>query len=202
LVWINNTNQLRLADLFGLWIDAWPIGIIQVPSFERVDFVDFSDNSSYFGLIFIFIKMNKKNIIIIIAIILIIAGGLYFYDFSAPSSNSNKQESVSGFLFVEPTTEPSIKNQPQSPPPGTMPVATHSVSMINFSFNPKILTINKGDSVVWTNQDSAPHNVGIGGSESPILSNGQTFVFVFDNSGTFDYYCPLHPSMKGTIIVK
>lgn len=146
--------------------------------------------------------MNKKIIILIVIVIVLIVGLLYFFNSSEPASNNLKQGTVSGFQFVQPTTTPSIMNPPQSPPPGAKMNTTHNIVMKNFSFNPNILNINKGDSVIWTNQDSAPHNVAVDDSESPILTKGQTFVYIFNNIGVFDYHCPLHPSMRGTITVK
>ncbi|MCA1669343.1 MAG: cupredoxin family copper-binding protein [Thermomicrobia bacterium] len=81
-----------------------------------------------------------------------------------------------------------------------------AVNIMNFSFQPTPLTIPVGTTVVWTNQDSAPHTVtsdtgvwdsGIG---SP-LQKGATFRFTFTQAGTFPYHCMIHPNMHGTIVV-
>ena len=81
----------------------------------------------------------------------------------------------------------------------------YEVPIVGFAFSPKTLTINKGDTVVWTNNDSAPHDV-VGTNNkilsSPTLSRGQTYSFTFTETGTFEYFCSIHPSMKGSIIVK
>lgn len=88
---------------------------------------------------------------------------------------------------------------------------THDVVMSNFSFQPVTLTINAGDTVQWTNQDSALHTVTSGTNcqdnnvwtSSALLSNGQTFSVTFNQAGTFPYFCKLHcqSGMTGTIIV-
>lgn len=87
----------------------------------------------------------------------------------------------------------------------TATAKTYNVSITNFSFSPSTLTINKGDTVVWTNNDSVPHQVKgdtLSALSAPVMSNGQTYSFTFNNTGTFGYHCAIHPSMTGTIIVK
>ena len=80
---------------------------------------------------------------------------------------------------------------------------THAVAIQNFAFAQSALTVKKGDTVVWTNKDSAPHTVtGDGGLDSGTLSGGQTYSFTFATAGTFSYKCNFHPSMAGKVIVQ
>jgi plastocyanin len=37
--------------------------------------------------------------------------------------------------------------------------------------------------------------------DSGIMQSGQTFSYTFDSSGTFEYYCAVHPSMVAEIVV-
>jgi len=78
------------------------------------------------------------------------------------------------------------------------------VVMRNTAFDPDSLTINAGETVTWTNEDSAAHTVvGDNGEfESAELANGDTFSFMFDQAGTYTYHCSIHPSMKGTVVVQ
>ena len=78
----------------------------------------------------------------------------------------------------------------------------NAVNIENFSFNPGTLTVKVGTTVVWTNNDSASHDVKSDSFSSQVLSKGQTFEFKFDQKGIYDYICGLHPSMKGKIIVE
>ena len=97
--------------------------------------------------------------------------------------------------------------QPNGAPPGAQPPAGgQSVSVVqiqNSSFSPAEITVTKGMTVTWVNLDTTPHTVA-GGSEfsSGTLSMGQSFRHKFDNAGTFDYSCGIHPSMKGKVIVQ
>jgi len=77
-------------------------------------------------------------------------------------------------------------------------------------FVPETLTVSKGTTVTWTNGDSTLHTVtsgspeaGNSGSEfdSSYLAAGKTFPHQFNTAGTFDYYCTLHPFMKGKVVV-
>ena len=79
------------------------------------------------------------------------------------------------------------------------------------SFNPNPININSGDSVSWTNNDNDIHTVTSGSDEGPsigqefdsgTLGEGQSFTHKFENPGTFEYFCNIHPSMVGKVIVK
>jgi amicyanin len=77
-----------------------------------------------------------------------------------------------------------------------------NISIKGFAFSPPEITINQGDTVTWTNEDMVMHNVVGGILHSEDLANGQSFSFTFTETGTYDYICTHHPSMKGSIIVK
>ncbi|GGU19868.1 cupredoxin domain-containing protein [Lentzea flava] len=80
-----------------------------------------------------------------------------------------------------------------------------SVEIMGYAFQPATLTINAGDTVVWTNHDTAPHNVVVtNGPEkftSPTLQQGQTYTYTFTKPGTYSYYCSIHPDMKASVTV-
>ena len=89
-----------------------------------------------------------------------------------------------------------------------------SVTIRNFAFSPRILTVSNGTTVTWTNQDATPHQVinDPGGSglnpglgdvfESDPLETGESYSFTFTSTGLFPYRCAIHPAMEGQIIVK
>lgn len=80
----------------------------------------------------------------------------------------------------------------------------------NFAFNPASITISRGSTVTWTNQDSVQHQIindatataGQGQIfESSPIGQGQSYSFTFTTAGTYPYHCNIHPYMKGTVIV-
>ena len=75
------------------------------------------------------------------------------------------------------------------------------VSIQGFAFNPESVGISPGDTVRWTNLDSATHIVKGDSFESGSLAKGDTYEFVFTTPGVYNYICSIHPSMKGTISV-
>jgi amicyanin len=82
---------------------------------------------------------------------------------------------------------------------------TTNVEIMGYAYQPAALTIAAGDTVTWTNHDTAPHNVVVtDGPEkftSPNLQKGQTYSYTFSKSGTYSYYCSIHPDMKASITV-
>jgi plastocyanin len=79
---------------------------------------------------------------------------------------------------------------------------TIEISIQGFTFNPSSITISPGDTVRWTNMDSATHTVVGDSISSGNLKNGDTYKQTFTKPGTYNYQCSIHPSMKGMIIVK
>ena len=77
-------------------------------------------------------------------------------------------------------------------------------------FDPANVQVAPGDTVTWTNADTASHTVTSGKStdnvtgtvfDSGLVKAGATFSFQFPNSGTFNYFCQVHPWMTGMVTV-
>lgn len=81
-------------------------------------------------------------------------------------------------------------------------VSSNMINIQNFAFSPETLTVKKGTTVIWTNKDNNLHQIKSDTFNSSQLSKGQTFFFTFNDIGTFNYSCAIHPSMTGKIIVE
>lgn len=112
---------------------------------------------------------------------------------------------------VTPAEEPVVTvEEPVAPNPEETPEIpvgdgeNVEVTIEDNAFNPATVTISAGDTVRWTNLDSTTHTVtGTGtnfGSEN--LNQGDSYEFLFTDPGTYEYYCEIHPSMTGTVIVE
>jgi plastocyanin len=84
-----------------------------------------------------------------------------------------------------------------------------NVEISVFSYKPSELTVSVGTTVVWTNQDDITHTVSSGTSDHPggplsgtLPGKGATYSFKFDTAGEYPYFCNVHPSMVGKVIVK
>jgi plastocyanin len=84
--------------------------------------------------------------------------------------------------------------------------APSAVTIANFAFSPAPLKVAPGTTVTWTNKDEEPHTVtsADGGKmfKSEALDTDDKFSFTFDKSGTFKYFCSIHPNMVGTVVVQ
>ena len=83
--------------------------------------------------------------------------------------------------------------------------ATNEVTIDNFSYKPQTLTVPVGTTVTWINRDDIPHTVlSVDKTTivSPALDTDEKFSYTFTAPGTNDYYCSVHPHMKGRIIVQ
>ena len=74
---------------------------------------------------------------------------------------------------------------------------------------PSVIVIDSGKQVTWVNEDSAFHSVtsGFYGEPTELFDSGhldpsESYTLDFDEIGTYDYFCTLHPWMKGQVIVK
>ena len=82
----------------------------------------------------------------------------------------------------------------------------------NACFDPSLITIRVGDMIIWENVDSQGHNVANGFDlssddvgkvfDSDFIDPGASFSHTFNVVGTYDYFCMIHPWMKGTVIVE
>jgi len=99
------------------------------------------------------------------------------------------------------------------------PIATHDavstdkVSIVKDSWNPEItesyapiaVKVEPGTTVTWTNDDIVVHTVTeqeSGLFDSGFIQAGADWDYVFDESGEYNYYCTLHPWMKGAVVVR
>jgi plastocyanin len=75
------------------------------------------------------------------------------------------------------------------------------VGMAGLAFQPATLTVAKGTTVVFDNDDTAPHTVTArsGGTDSGVIDPGRSFSLVAAES--FDYFCSIHPSMTAKLVV-
>jgi plastocyanin len=83
------------------------------------------------------------------------------------------------------------------------PVATTSVSMAkSYRFDPKVIKVEAGDKVTWTNNDNFTHTVKVDGQGDHKVGRGESVSITFDRAGTYDYVCTLHShDMHGKVIV-
>ena len=139
-------------------------------------------------------RRYSKLLILVIGILLLSAIGL----------SACSQASPTAPVQTPPAQPPPPVDQ-TSPPQGqpTQTPVTAQVTLSNFAFSPTTVVLPVGSTVIWTNKDSVTHTVtsNSGLFDSGNLAQGKTFSFTFNQAGTFQYLCNLHPSMTGKITV-
>lgn len=91
--------------------------------------------------------------------------------------------------------------------PGVSKAPSQSGTAVNIkdmAYSPKQLQTAVGTEVRWANNDSTVHQVAAddGSFNSGALQPNRVFRFTFSKPGTYTYYDPIYPSMKGQIVVK
>jgi plastocyanin len=82
--------------------------------------------------------------------------------------------------------------------------ADAQVAIDNFSFSLTPLKVNAGTTVTWVNHDDIPHSIVCPALKlaSLALDTDDSFTYKFDQAGTFDYLCGIHPHMHGQVVVE
>jgi plastocyanin len=141
--------------------------------------------------------MGRKLLIIIVLILIV--GGIAAAVTHKSSNNTNNSSQTS--------STPTNTNQNKTNNTSTQAKAATTINIANMQFTPSQVSIKKGGTVTWTNNDSTTHTVvddlsNVGGPNSGNIDPGKTYSFTFNNTGSFQYHCSIHPSMRGTIVVQ
>ena len=82
--------------------------------------------------------------------------------------------------------------------------ATHTVVMEGTGFQPALLIVNAGDSVVWVNKDPFPHTATSddGKFDSHVIPSDKSWTYTPKTKGDFAYTCTLHLTMKAMLRVE
>jgi plastocyanin len=131
------------------------------------------------------------------AIIFLIILGMFFAAGCAENGNSD-----------EPSPSAPAEEVDNGEVAGTEEAATGAESGIvnieirNYKYTPQNVTVKVGQTVRWTNNDTVLHDVVGSGIESEYLQKGETFIYTFEEEGTYQYICTIHPWMEGEVIVE
>jgi plastocyanin len=81
---------------------------------------------------------------------------------------------------------------------------THTVTIEGMRFQPDVVTVSRGDTIVWINKDLVPHTATskAGRFDSKTIPPDDSWKHVVGAQGDFTYICTFHPTMKGTLRVR
>lgn len=81
----------------------------------------------------------------------------------------------------------------------------HTVEIRGMGFDPAVLSVSPGDTVIWINRDIVPHTataVQRAEWDTGLLQQGQSGRIVATVGDTIRYVCGLHPTMRGTLVIR
>ena len=83
------------------------------------------------------------------------------------------------------------------------------VNISKLKYETPEITVKTGQTVVWVNKDTMPHNVefpaGVAAEaalQGAMLKKDQAYSVTFNEAGTYNYFCTPHPFMRGKVIVE
>ena len=84
-------------------------------------------------------------------------------------------------------------------------VSGQQVEMKDIAYQPETIRVRTGETITWINRDSVQHDVvNVKEGEEPksdLFNEGQTYEFTPTEAGTIEYFCTVHPNMKGSVEV-
>ena len=134
--------------------------------------------------------MKHKILLILILLSIFSTIGCTYTNIPEPTETATEMPTVT------PTPSPTATPQP-TPKDGLT-----EVTMEGNAFVPQTVTVFARGTVKWTNMDSTPHKIKIMGMATDDLGEGDSFIWTFNQKGTYEYSCKYHPNMVGTVIVQ
>lgn len=199
------------AIILTLFVSAGIIGAVQISSkvpsiFSFIAVIVMISIPALIILIASYKKVNnlKKISIACIALMIIGSGVLISSSWMTSTANAGQTEKKQNQSATQESV-PSVINATifhASIPAGAS-------GQGNPSFEPATIEVKKGDAIEWTNKDNVPHTV------TSFADDGKSFdssiimptkKFILDTSKLsgkqYDYFCTIHPYMKGKIVLK
>ena len=157
----------------------------------------------------VMIRMSTQKSIAILGIVAVTALGVSLG--SLPYALVSAQQSAN-------MTNSSSTTSTNSTGGNSVSIVPNASTLADKAFAPNPLNAKVGDTVTWTNKDTVFHTVtsGTGPSDTThgkefdsglsgptaLTTQGKTFSHKFMSAGEFPYFCQLHPTMVGKVVVK
>lgn len=147
-----------------------------------------------------------KVLIGIVAVAVVLGVGGFIVMNKDDSESSQSTNSPSQSQQTENMPDMNTSSTEQSTADGSAAKETSNIVMSNLAFSPSKITVKKGTTVTWTNNDDVQHDINPDEptqefKKSALFGKGGTYSVKFDTAGTYSYHCTPHPFMKGTIEV-
>ncbi len=154
----------------------------------------------------------KKTAPIIICIAIVIGAGVIFAKtelsskyqlFFQKDAPADKKENVNKLLEEDESAENEDQPTAEEIAHGEVYLDDVKVSIKSTGFSPDPVSIKKGTTILWTNDDTAKHQISVtGGAQTIPITPKKSGQIIFNKVGSYTYEDTLHPGLKGTVIVQ
>lgn len=159
------------------------------------------------------IRMSTQKSIAILGIVAVIALGASLG--SLPYALVSAQQSAN---MTNSSSMTAASGGTNSTGGNSVSIVPNASTLADKAFAPNPINAKVGDTITWTNKDTTFHTVtsGTGPSDTTkgkefdsglsgpnaLTTQGKTFSHKFMTAGEFPYFCQLHPTMVGKVVVK
>ena len=139
-------------------------------------------------------KPILRRLVVPVALALLVASAL-------GACGDDEKSDVAAMTSTESTAAPEAEGEAGGDSEAT---ATDKVAIVDFQYKPEAVEVKVGTTVTWTNEDGFAHTATANDKsfDTGNLDKGQSGTATFEKAGTFKYFCAIHNSMVGTVVVK
>jgi plastocyanin len=137
--------------------------------------------------------MNKSFLAAVLVLVVIVGAVGMFFVRSSRSSDTNNNPAMTNSQNAQSNAD--SKNEAK----------LTIVDIKNMMFTPSQVTIEKGSTVKWVNNDDTAHTITADNGKGPnsqTVEPSKSYEFTFNEAGSFQYHCNFHAAMHGTVVVK
>ncbi len=154
---------------------------------------------------------NVEKVVLVIAVTILVAGGGLII-FTQDNTRETAKESSSMSHDMSSSSEEVNEKDPVD----LTNDSKVKIDIDSSGYKVANIKIKLGSTVVWTNQDTTDHTIMTGNMDdsqshstsddkselmSPVLKNGESYSYTFNEVGNYSYHCSRHPFDKGNVAV-
>ncbi|HEU4916749.1 MAG TPA: cupredoxin domain-containing protein [Acidimicrobiia bacterium] len=132
-----------------------------------------------------------------------LAPGTYEIDCPIEGAHGEHDQLGMEMTFTVHEGAPSLNPLPDTPevPASDEAASSTSATIAEFAFAPAELGVSVGSTVTWNNSDPTPHTVTSHDFDTGPIEQGASGSVTFAAAGSFEYFCAIHPTMRGRVVV-
>jgi plastocyanin len=153
--------------------------------------------------------MNKSVVILTIVVLLMLVSGCTQLAPAQPAGTPVPTPAPIAPQATVATPPPALTTESVLPTIQNT-VSDNTIRINKKGFDPASITVKMGSTVRWVNEDATAdaalynptHRIALANSKnSPLLSPGQSWSWIFDQPGSYDYDDLIHPALHGMVVV-